>query len=223
MKVVIPVKASSSRVPNKNFREFVDGRSLFDLTAERVLSIFDPQDVFMSCEDPEKKELAAKWGITFLQRHPKFTDNSTPMTDVIRAVCAAVPGTGDDVMWAQVCDPLFDEYRECVTRWEQVRSEHDCLVVVHPMRGYYLDSNFRPDGFGFGPWHVPSQHLPLKYQLSFTLSILTRESIDRVGYYVGARPYWYIGSEHTVDIDSAVDFERARLMYRQLTERASDA
>ena len=37
MKAIIPVKASSSRVINKNFKEFYKGDSLFDITAKKYL------------------------------------------------------------------------------------------------------------------------------------------------------------------------------------------
>jgi CMP-N-acetylneuraminic acid synthetase len=212
MKAVIPVKASSSRVPNKNFRPFHGDRSLFDLAAERLLAHFDPADVYVSCEDPAKEPLAERWGFNFMPRERYLADNLTPFADVVRTICAQVPGE-EDIVWAQVCDPLFDEHGACIETWGKVRAGHDSLVVVHPVRGYFLDRDFRPLGFGFGYWHVPSQQLPPMYRYGFTLSILTRESLARVGYPVGERPYWYVGSEETVDIDTESDFALAQVIY----------
>jgi CMP-N-acetylneuraminic acid synthetase len=217
MKVVIPVKASSSRVPNKNFRPFHGDRSLFDIAVERVLKVVAADDVYISCEDPSRARLAARWGINFLPRDPRLADNATPLGDVVRDVCADVPGD-DEVMWAHVCDPLFDAYAECVDTWARVRADHDSLVVVHPLHGYLLNANFAPIGFGFGVWHVPSQQLPAIYRLGFTLSILSRHSIERVGYPVGERPYWFVGTEDTVDIDTEGDFHTAQLLYRSVVE-----
>jgi CMP-N-acetylneuraminic acid synthetase len=217
VKAVIPVKASSSRVKDKNFRPFHDGRSLFDITVERVLKLLPAEDVYMSCEDPAKGAVADSWGVNFLPRDVRLADNATPLTDVIRGVCADVPG-GDDIMWAHVCDPLFDAYPECVDTWARVRHAHDSLVVVHPVRGYLLDEHQRPVGFGFGPWHVPSQQLPPMYRLGFTLSVLSRGSISRVGYPVGERPHWFVGSENTVDIDTEWDFRTAQVLYQLAVE-----
>lgn len=215
MKAVIPAKASSSRVPDKNFRPFCGNRSLFDLAVQKVLKVLDPTDVYLSCEDPDKARLADQWGINFLPRDPWLAENATPFTDVVRGVCADVPGD-DDVMWAQVCDPLFDNHSQCADIWTKVRADHDSLVVVHPVRGYLLDKDFAPLGFGFGPWHVPSQMLPPLYRFGFTLSILSRHSIERIGYPIGEQPYWFIGPEDTVDIDTEQDFRMARLLYQQL-------
>lgn len=212
MKAVIPAKASSKRVPNKNFRPFLGDKSLFDITVERLLRILSPEDIYMSCEDESKYRHAEQYKINFMLRAPRLAENATPWGEVMQTVCMEVPGD-DDLMWTQVCDPLFDEHRRCVDIWSDVREQHDTLTVVHPRRGYLLDQNFRPLGFGFGPWHVPSQHLPMNYQLGFTLSILTRESIERVGYPVGARPYWYVASENTVDIDTERDFQVAQILF----------
>lgn len=217
MKAVIPVKASSSRVPNKNFRPFHGDRSLFDIAVERVLKVVAACDVYMSSDDHSRAGLATSWGINFLPRDPRLADNATRLDDVVRGVCADVPGD-DDVMWAHVCDPLFDAYAECADKWSQVRTDHDSLVVVHPVRGYLLNADFAPLGFGFGAWHVPSQQLPAMYRLGFTLSILSRHSIERVGYPVGERPYWFVGSEETVDIDTEGDFRTAQLLYRSVVE-----
>jgi CMP-N-acetylneuraminic acid synthetase len=212
MKAVVPAKASSKRVPNKNFRPFVKNKSLFDITVERLLRILPPEDIYLSCEDESKQRLAEQYKINFMLRDRRLAENTTPWGEVMQTVCLQVPGD-DDVMWTQVCDPLFDEHQRCVEAWSQIRDRHDSLTVVHPRRGYLLDQNFRPLGFGFGPWHVPSQQLPANYQLGFTLSILTRESISRVGYPVGAKPYWYIASENMIDIDTELDFRVARILF----------
>jgi CMP-N-acetylneuraminic acid synthetase len=214
MKAVIPAKACSSRVPDKNFRPFHRDRSLFDLTMERLLALFDPDDIYVSCEDGAKEPLVRRYGANFLLRDPRLADNLTPFADVVRGVCAQVPGD-DDIVWAHVCDPLFDDHAGCLRTWQAVRAGHDSLVVVHPVRGYFLDRDFRPQGFGFGYWHVPSQQLPPMYRYGFTLSVLTRDSLARTGYTVGERPYWYVASEVTVDIDTERDFALAQLIYAQ--------
>ncbi|WUI00411.1 hypothetical protein OHR68_00860 [Spirillospora sp. NBC_00431] len=212
MKAVVPVKASSSRVPNKNFRPFHGDRSLFDLTMEQLLEHFAPADIHVSCEDPQKEALTRRYGVNFMLRERRLADNFTPFADVVQEICAQVPGD-EDICWAQVCDPLFREFGRCLETWQEVRAEHDSLVVVHPVRGYFLDRDFRPMGFGFGYWHVPSQKLPAMYRYGFTLSVLTRESLARVGYPVGERPYWYVAAEGAVDIDTEHDFELAQIIY----------
>jgi N-acylneuraminate cytidylyltransferase len=226
MKAIIPVKDCSTRVPNKNFKDFYGDKSLFDLTACKLLKVLSPDDIYMSCDNEERKTLADKWGINFLLREPHLADNDAPFYSVFNGVCDQVAGDGD-IAWCQVIDPMFDSYAECFDIWnngnevleggawckKNIKKTHDSLVVVYPHKDYYLDSSYQPEGFGFGRWHKKSQSLPVKYQLTFTLSILTRESIKKCGYYVGAKPFWYHTHNQHVDIDTPEDFEFAQYLY----------
>jgi CMP-N-acetylneuraminic acid synthetase len=232
MKAIIPVKDCSIRMPHKNFKEFYEGKSLFDLTVCKLLKVLSPDDIYMSCENEERKSLADKWGINFLLRDQYLADNNTPMYSLFNGVCDQVSGD-DDIAWCQVIDPMFDSYAECFDIWNKgnqvlecgawdrkdIKKEHDSLVVVYPHKNYYLDSSYQPEGFGFGNWHKISQSLPTKYQLTFTLSILTRESIKQCGYYIGAKPFWYHASNPRIDIDTEQDFELASIIMKEKLKR----
>jgi N-acylneuraminate cytidylyltransferase len=198
---------------DKNFRPFYEGNSLCDIQIEKLLAVLHPRDIYVSSEDAAREAIAEKWNVNFILRDIALTYNTTPIVQVIRGVCAQVPGD-DDIMWCQVIDPLFNAYRECIDIWDSLdRNAYDSLVVVYPFRHYILNEQFQPQGFGFGLWHRISQLLPNMYQLTFTLSILKRESIRDIGYYVGARPYWFVANNVTLDIDSEEEFEVASITY----------
>lgn len=233
MKVIIPVKDNSKRVPNKNFKSFFNNQSLFDLTVGKLLEVVNPCDIYMSCENEERKTLADRYGVNFILRDVELASNDTPFYDVFNGVCDQVPGS-DDVAWCQVIDPMFNGYKECFDLWnngysslnfgvpgiKNVKGSHDSLVVVYPDRGYYLDGSYSPEGFGFGRWHKKSQILPTKYHLTFTLSILTRDAIKKCGYYIGNSPFWYHAKNKHVDIDTESDFTLAQSMYGYFNENS---
>jgi CMP-N-acetylneuraminic acid synthetase len=235
MKAIIPVKKSSIRIPNKNFKEFYNGNSLFDLTVDKLLKSLNPNDIYMSCEDENEKSLADKWGINFILREERLTDNDTPLYDVINGICNQVSGN-DDIAWCQVIDPMFDNYEECFDIWnngnevlecgafckKNIKKNHDSLVVVYPHRDYVLNEHYEPEGFGFGFWHKKSQSLPIKYQMTFTLSILTRESIKKCGYHIGSNPFWFHAHNPRVDIDTLKDFELAKSVYHFFKNSTND-
>ena len=233
MKAIIPVKYSSSRVPMKNFKEFYSDDSLYDITVQKLLRVLDPEDIYVSCENEVVKHQAEKrYGINFILRDKRLADNDTPFYDVFNGVCDQVEGN-DDIAWCQVIDPLFNDYQQCFDTWNNgyeylqcgvwsrrnVKRDHDSLVVVYPHKDYYLNENYEPEGFGFGAWHKKSQLLPRKYQLTFTLSILKRETIKQHGYYVGANPYWHHAHNPRVDIDTQGDFEMAQAIYAYFQNR----
>lgn len=216
MKAVIPAKNSSTRVPGKNFRPFYKDLSLFDIKILQLLDHFAADDIYVSSEDASIARNAARWKVNFLERDPILARNETPYASVVSEICRGVPGD-DDLAWCHVTDPLFDEYGACVEQWSAARAEHDSLVVVYPMKVYLLDEDHRPMGFGFGPWHTPSQRLPVRYQLGFTLSLLRRDTATALGP-IGANPSWFHAGNRTVDIDDLADFRQAQAIYRVLRE-----
>lgn len=216
---IVPAKANSIRVPNKNYRPFYGDLSLVDLLLEKLRRVLPCERIYLSCEDESKAAVTVRYGVQFLLRDPRLCDNETTFPDFLRGICDHVPGE-DDVLWCEAIDPLFDEHALVIDNWDAMEvTLHDSLTVVYPVQQYLLDADHRPIGFGFGPWHVPSQHLPTFYRLNFTCAILTRESILRCGYPVGERPAWYAASNQFLDIDTIEDFEIAQAVYAHLQEK----
>ncbi|MEV0729729.1 hypothetical protein [Polymorphospora sp. NPDC050346] len=217
IKAVIPAKASSTRVPDKNFRPFHGTRSLLDIKVGQLLTVLPAEQIYVSSEEPACAAHAERLGINFLSRAPELARNETPYASVVSQICRDTPGD-DDIMWCHVTDPLFDQYAECLARWREARDHNDALVVVYPRQMYLLDHDHRPMGFGFGPWHRPSQTLPMHYQLGFTLSILRRSTATTLGP-IGANPYWFDAANQPVDIDTEDDFRMAQAIYAYLHEQ----
>lgn len=213
MKAVILGKASSRRVPKKNYRPFYKEMSLTDILLEKLVKVLNRCDIFLSCEEEEYRFVAQKWGINFIHRDRKYTLLDTNTVEVVRGVCKDVPGD-DDILYCSCMDPLFDEYDNMFSTWEEVKSEHDSLNVVYPMKSYFLDQNHSPIGFGFGYWHKYSQHIPPMYRISWANEILTRDCIEKCGYMVGEKPYWFDAYNTMLDIDTEKDWELAQAVYR---------
>lgn len=225
MQVIIPAKACSERVKRKNFREFTpNGRSLVDLTIGKLLAAgMRPDSIWLSCEDRSiALEYCDRYCINWHLRPEHLCGNSVPLTTWMREIVGFVwreMGGQCEIAWAQVCDPFFDDYSECFSRWEHLdRSVYDSLVVCHPWRGYLLDFNKKPVGWGFGEFHTPSQRLPYWYTMPFTLSLLTPQAIERTSYHVGASPYWHVsrGEQPAIDIDTEQDFRIAQLYWAEV-------
>ena len=68
---VIPVKSTSDRVPSKNFREFIDGKSLFDLLIEKLLSSKNFDKIYVSSDAADLKDRVEEAGCVFIERNKK--------------------------------------------------------------------------------------------------------------------------------------------------------
>jgi N-acylneuraminate cytidylyltransferase len=215
LKAIVPVKCNSERLENKNFREFCDGNSLFDIRMKRLLKVLPPEDIYVSSENPEVEERAAQYGVRFLLRDVVLTFNHTPMADVITRIVSEVPGD-DDIMWAQVTEPFFSDFEHCLHAWQTRRHMCDSLVVVKKFKNFILDEDGRPVNFHFGQWHRSSQMLPTWYLLPFTLLIAKREAVFRCSYYIGTNPHLYEYDGTLVDIDNEEDFMVAQSIFKTL-------
>lgn len=220
---IVPAKWHSNRVPLKNYREFYKGKSLVDILIEKLKQSTDGL-IYLSCENEDAAEIAEKHGIEFHHRSEDLCDNDVPLTTWIRNITAEVRHSASgvlgfaeafraDILWAQCIDPLFNEFPQLIKKWRDFGRDYDSCPVVYPRRKYLLDHDKRPVGWGFGPWHIKSQLLPYHYEFNFTASILTPESISRVGYHIGAKPLWYGSDAQAIDIDTEEDFEMARIIY----------
>lgn len=212
MKIIIPAKVSSIRVANKNWRPFYEGKSLVEITVDKLkMSGVAASDIFVSCEDLEKRNLVEAWGCRFLPRSRRFCENDCPITNWIRNTFFQLDES--EVGWAQVCDPFFDDYGKCFELWKSSRGKFDSLCCVYPKKEYLLDSSKSPIGWQFGEYHTPSQSLPTFYRFPFTFSILTSGSVARTGYHIGTAPYWFECESRGIDIDTERDFELASILY----------
>jgi len=223
MYAVIPAKTNSTRIPNKNFKEFDprNGDSLTDILIKKLLKVFKPGDIFLSSENYDVIEpFGEKYGIIPISREERFTDNDCPFkawfNDTYRDVCrqTAPRSFFPTIMWCQVTDPIFNDHAAMLRKWNEI-NDYDSMVALYPCKGYFLDDRFRPQGWGFGPWHVKSQNLPQMYEMPFTCSILNSTAMTEVGYHIGATPHYMRVDSPKIDIDTPHDWDYAQYLYQK--------
>lgn len=219
MIAIIPAKSNSKRIINKNYRYFDGKKSLCDIQIEKLLLVLSPSQIYLSAEEPEIERIAERYSINFIKRDKELTDNNTPIVDVIRGIYEQV-NMKEDVMWCQVINPFFTEYQECLDIWKKLsKEEYDSLVTVYSAKEYILNESYHPVNFQFGAWHSISQNLHEINRLNFTFSILSPKAIEKTGYYIGEKPYWYKAKGFFCDIDLENDWQLAQLIYSYMKEK----
>lgn len=213
IKVAIPLKTNSERVPNKNLRPFYNGKSLFDIKANQLLKVFKPEDVLVSSENPAVEELTSKYGFKFHLRDVSLTKSTARENQIVKTITDAIEDKECDIMWAQVTQPLFNEFAEIVKVWETMPLEHDSLAVVKRISHHILDKNGNPVNFNFGYWHKISQDLPTLYEVTWSAFIMKREMLNEAYYQIGRSPLLYETHAPLVDINNQTEFEVAQILY----------
>jgi len=218
LKIVIPLKTNSERIPNKNLRPFVDGQSLFDIKAKQLLKTFSPSDVYCSSENPDVEKIVQKYGFNFHLRDIALTGKNTRENQLVKTIVDTIPGS-PDIMWCQVTQPLFDDFEGLMNAYRNLDPAHDSIAVVKRQRHHLLDSRGNPVNFNFGYWHKISQDLPQLYEVAWAAFIMRREMLEQAWYQIGRNPYLYETKKPLVDIDEIQDFEVAALLYQHYKTR----
>ena len=214
IKVVIPLKTNSERVPNKNLREFINGESLYDIKITQLLKVFSPQDILVSSENPNVEKLTEKYGIKFHLRDIELTKSTARENQIVKTLTDAVKDKTCDILWAQVTQPLFNEFGLIVDKWNNLDNKYDSLAVVKRARHHLLDEKGNPVNFNFGYWHKISQDLPVLYEVTWAAFIMSREMLNQAYYQIGRNPYLYDTEAPLIDIDNLSDFEVASILYK---------
>lgn len=212
IKVAIPLKTNSERIPNKNLRPFCNGESLFDIKAKQLLKVFAPEDVYVSSENPAVEKIVQRYGFNFHLRDMELTKSTARENQIVKAITDAIEGK-PDIMWAQVTQPLFNEFQKIVDIWNGLDESYDSLAVVKKISHHILDERGNPVNFNFGYWHKISQDLPTLYEVTWSAFIMKREFLEEAYYQIGRTPYLYETNMHLVDINDMKEFEAASILY----------
>lgn len=216
LKVMIPLKTNSTRVENKNLRPFHGEDSLFDVKAKQLIEVFDPKDVYVSSENPSVRPIVEKYGFNFHLRDVELTTSSTIETNLVHNLVSTIPDKSCDVLWCQVTQPMFDEFRRLLDVYNSLPPDYDSICVVKRFAHHLVDERGNPVNFNFGYWHKISQDLPKLYQVAWAAFIMRRKLVDGASYQIGRNPYLFESERQLVDIDTPEDFRLAQLIYKEM-------
>lgn len=213
MKIIIPAKKHSTRVPNKNWHPFFNEKNLVEIKIEQLMRCCNPTDVYLSSDYWEMETLANKYNINFLKRSPILASDETPWPDALLGIIESTPfDDHEDIAWVEVVNPLFDDYESLFDKWQNVKADHDSLVLVSPINKFLMQANGKPLNFQYGKWHSMSQNMDPLYAWD-SACIMKKKDLLYFSYPIGKKPYLFSTNEQCIDIDTLSDFELAQYFY----------
>lgn len=218
MRVFIPARANSRRVPNKNYREFANGESLMDIKLEQLKAAgINASSIYVSCEDKTKEEAVTKHGCIFLIRDLFLT---TPEGEkhLTRDLIKALPGPrvwqddpDGDILYVSVTDAFFNEFAAMLATWKRVRDKHDSLLVVRKLTDQVLYGDGSPANFDY--FGQPTQCMKGWFTVSMCAIMTKFATIADTDHYIGRHPYLFVTRDVTIDVDTLDDFALAASVY----------
>jgi len=201
---VIPVKGVSERVKDKNLRE-LDGETLLERKIRILKECKLVEKIVVNTDSERIINIARDKGVAYVKRDSYFTEQATPLNEVIRNVIENTPG--EHIMWSQVTSPLLTSKttdKAIEKYFEKIKEGYDSLASVEKLICYLWKDN-KPVNYSLGS-HPRSQDLDPYYNMTFGILIIERELAIANNYYVGSKPYLFeVSAEEAIDIDTEED------------------
>lgn len=204
---VIPVRAGSRRVPNKNIRPFGNNNLLVH-KIRQLKNVAEIDEIIVSSDSEEMLEMARQEGVSAYRRPEEYCDEkSKTFNEVVEYIAGHLEA--DVLMWAPCVCPFVGEERisEALQAYREhvVEGEYDSVVSCKEFKEYLFDIQ-GPLNFSIEK-HVKSQDLPDWRVIVNGFFIARREDMQSWRFVYGKRPYLVkLTKREALDIDDMDDF-----------------
>lgn len=209
---IIPVRAGSRRLKNKNISPF-NGSNLLINKINQLKLVPQVDRIVVSSDSDLMLQMAQENGALVHKRAPEYCDEQTkPFGEVVRHVAESVEG--DHILWATCTSPLVepDTYTRAIEEYYKAldSGEYDSLASFEMIKRY-LWTEEGPLNYELGLKHVLSQQLPPLYIVTYGILLAPRQKMIEWSYFHGKKPYRFLLDKRAaVDIDDGLDLLCAR-------------
>ena len=210
---MVPVRAGSTRVPDKNTRPFGD-TSLLHLKLKLLKTIDGITQIVVSTDCEKSADIARKEGATVQWRNEYYAGSSVTNDQHWLHIAETTPG--DIVFLAQVTSPLLrvSSMQAALNSFLSLDT-HDSINSVSAEKKF-LWKDEKPINYDIN--FTPKSHdLPDIVSLNFAITIISRQTMIERKNVVGYQPTFVVLDKvESLDIDDLIDFKIAELMYLEL-------
>lgn len=219
---VIPVRAGSTRVKNKNIRPFADS-SLLEIKIEQLKAIPEIDMIIVSSDSEEMLKIAEEHEVIAKKRPLEYCDEkSRTFNDVVRYIASEEVDT-EVMMWVPCVCPMVssEKIKEGIELYkkQQAGELQGNGVCTARLIKEYLYGDKGPVNFSV-EHHVKSQDLPNWHYITNGFFIAKREEMIEWGFVYGPQPlFCEVNQFECLDIDDQADFELAEIVYRKFNSK----
>lgn len=210
---VVPVKGSSSRLPNKNILPFGDS-NLLQHKIEQLKQVKGLHEIIVSSDSDEMLAIGEQCGVKAIKRPIQYANESVPFGMFLEYVCDIIEG--DHLMWACATSPCVEPYlyeKAIKTYFEKLQEGYDSLVTCSPYQTYLMDEK-GPLNFKMGLEHKNSEQLPMLYHFTNGIDLAPKDKVREWHYNYGPKYYkLLVNKREAADIDDVYDYEMAKALY----------
>ncbi len=220
---LLPMKANSSRVPGKNFKDFC-GKPLFRWILDSLLAVEEIDQVIINTD---AREILAENGlvdtdrIVIRDRKKEICGDDVSMNIVLADDVANVDA--DIYMMTHTTNPLLSSstIRQAIKQYKEALSVNkaDSLFTVNKVQTrFYTEAckpiNHDPDNL------IPTQDLEPWFEENSNLYLFNRDSFSSTNARIGSKPMMMVSPAlECSDIDTPDDWDRAVVMTHYMLDK----
>lgn len=210
----IPIKKRSTRVPNKNFREFLNN-PLYEHFFQKLYPEHPFDSIHINTDSKEVKDCAKEYGFNVIDRPPYLSEDGANGNDLLLYDADQVEV--DVYFQLFVTAPLLSP-KTIQRAAEQMKSDSniDSLFTVNSHNSFFWQND---EPLNYDPAELPrTQDLEPVVEETTGLYAIERESLldreCRIGYQPG---YVEVDDFEAIDIDEKEDLVHARVVAQNVT------
>ena len=206
---IIPVRAGSQRVKNKNIKPFAN-TTLLDIKIETLKKVQGIDDIIVSSDSQEMLKIAEEHDVNAHVRDEYFASNEVNNSDFMQNLSTIVDE--GHIMYSPCTSPLLssETITEIVSKYKNNNLRN---IVTVTTQKHHMWLNGKP--LNYDPSNAPnSQDLPDIYSINYGCCILSKDDLYKHKNVV-VEPTFHITNEiESIDIDTEFDFIIAEFIYR---------
>ena len=209
---VIPVRAGSQRVKNKNIRDFADS-NLLTLKIQTLKTFLDDEQIIVNSDCSKMLDMATELGVRTQRREDYYASSECNNSEFFENIAEVTDS--DYIMYSPVTSPLVsrETYITCIKKF--LNSNIENLVTVSSVKHHlWLDN--KP--LNYDPKNSPnSQDLPDIFSLNYGICLISKDDMMKHKNIVTDKPHFYVLNEiESIDIDTEFDFMVAEIVFNKL-------
>lgn len=217
LKAVVPCRAGSERISNKNTRPFAGLSG--GLLRRKILQLIDVPEldsIVISTNDPRVEAIAEEYrgfNVEIDRRPESLCQSSTNLQDLCQYLGERFPD--DHLLWTHVTSPFVESahYSAALRTYISPSSApFDSLASVQRVQKYLI-SELGPLNFGSGTRKWPrTQDLPPLFEVTSGIFLTSATVLGEARDRIGQVPFFFeLDGLAGMDIDDELDFKLAEL------------
>lgn len=213
IKALIPVRAGSQRVKNKNIKPFA-GSNLLEIKIKQMQRIKKLDGIIVNSDSEEMLSIAKSLGAEAIKRDAYFASNDVPITEVYADL--AKNCNAETILFADVTNPLISDntINNAIDIYFSNINLYDSVNTVNSVKMFLWQNG---KSLNYTEENKPrSQDLPDIVAINSAINVLSRDLMINKKSFVGYKPYLLkVDNIEGLDIDNQIDFEFAEFIYNK--------